>query len=130
LNDAKESGPFDWYMEGAGRRVAYDDLTAIDWIFEYTKERVRLRLLDSRAQGIFGYAQQLFDASQIWLVLIGTGIASGVIAAAIDLASGWLSDLKTGFCQSGVGGGRFYLNKGFCCWGLEGISARSGRKES
>lgn len=120
LNDAKENGPLDWYLEGPGRRVAYDDLTAIDWIFEYTKERLRLRLLNSGAQGIFGYAQQLFDASQIWLILIGTGLASGVIAAGIDLASSWLSDLKTGYCQAGAGGGRFYLNRSFCCWGLEG----------
>ena len=124
LNDMKETGPLDWYLEGPGRRVAYDDLTAIDWIFEYTKERLRLRLLDSGAQGLFGYAQQLFDASQIWLILIGTGLASGVLAAGIDLASSWLSDLKSGYCQDGAGGGRFYLNKGFCCWGLEGNQTR------
>ena len=118
-NDAKDGGALDWYTEGPGRRVGYDDLTAIDWIFEYTKERQRLRYLYSRSVGIFGYAQQLLDASQIWIILIITGIAAGVLAAAIDIASDWLGDLKTGYCKSGAGGGSFYLNRGFCCWGHE-----------
>ena len=120
--DNKDTSALDWYTEGPGRRVGYDDLTAIDWIFEYAKERQRLRYLFSRATGLFGYAQQLLDASQIWIVLIATGVASGVLAAGIDVASDWLADLKTGYCQSGEGGGRFYLNKGFCCWGHEELA--------
>ena len=119
LNDGKDGGQLDWYLEGPGRRVGYDDLTAIDWIFEYTKERQRLRLLYSRATSVFGTAQQMLDASHIWLVLIAAGFASGVLAAFIDVASDWLGDLKTGYCRSGAGGGQFYLNKYFCCWGLE-----------
>lgn len=120
LNDLKDGGPLDWYVEGPGRRVGYDDLTAIDWTFEYTKERQRLRALNSRAKGLVGQFQKLADASQIWLVLIATGLAVGVIAASIDVASDWLGDLKTGYCKNGPGGGKFYLNKGFCCWGHEG----------
>lgn len=118
-NDSKDGSALDWYMEGPGRRVGYDDLTAIDWIFEYTKERQRLRFLSAQASGIFGYAQRMLDANQIWLVLIGTGIAAGVLAAGIDVASDWLGDLKTGYCRSGPDGGQFYLNRGFCCWGHE-----------
>jgi len=102
--------------------VGYDDLTAIDWIFEYTKERQRLWYLYSQATGLFGHAQQMLDASQIWIVLIATGVASGVLAAGIDVASDWLADLKTGYCRSGKGGGRFYLNRGFCCWGHEELA--------
>ena len=120
LHDSKDGDALDWYTEGPRRKVGYDDLTAIDWIFEYTKERQRLRMLYTRATGIFGYAQQLLDASQVWLVLISTGLASGILAAGIDIASDWLGDLKTGYCRNGAGGGRFYLNKGFCCWGHEG----------
>jgi len=127
LNDNKDGGPLDWYMEGPGRRVGYDDLTAIDWIFEYTKERQRLRMLYSRATGIFGYLQQIIDASQVWIVLIGAGLLSGVLAAVIDVVSDWLGDLKTGYCQTGAHGGQFYLNRGFCCWGHEGKT--SERKE-
>ena len=121
-NDTKDGSALDWYTEGPGRRVGYDDLTAIDWIFEYTKERQRLRYLYSSATGIFGYGQRILDASQIWIVLVATGMASGVLAAGIDVASDWLADIKTGFCRAGEGGGRFYLNKGFCCWGHEELA--------
>ncbi|KAL9603500.1 MAG: hypothetical protein Q9219_001187 [cf. Caloplaca sp. 3 TL-2023] len=125
-NDNKEGGQLDWYLEGPGRRVGYDDLTAIDWIFEYTKERQRLRFLYSQATGLIGYAQQLLDASQIWIILVITGLAAGVLAAGIDIASDWLGDLKTGYCKPGAGGGHFYLNKGFCCWGHEEWSQCQG----
>ena len=117
----KENGPLDWYHEGPGRRVGYDDLTAIDWIFEYTKERQRLRVLRSQASGLLGTLQQLVDASQVWIILIGTGLTAGLLAAGINVASDWLGDLKTGYCQTGVDGGYFWLNRGFCCWGHEGI---------
>ncbi|KAG0647681.1 Chloride transporter -3 [Hyphodiscus hymeniophilus] len=116
---AKDGGPLDWYVEGPGRRVGYEDMTAIDWIFEYTKERQRLRILYSSATGLLGYTQQFLDASQIWVVLILTGIATGIFAAGIDVVSDWLADLKTGYCKAGLDGGHFYLNKAFCCTGYE-----------
>ncbi|KAH8591748.1 chloride channel-like protein 3 [Bisporella sp. PMI_857] len=116
---AKDGGSLDWYIEGPGRRVGYEDMTAIDWIFEYTKERQRLRILYSSASGLVGYVQQLMDASQIWVLLILTGLLVGVFAAGIDIASDWLGDLKTGYCSSGGDGGRFYLNKYFCCLGYD-----------
>lgn len=116
----KDSGFLDWYVEGPGRRVGYDNLTAIDWIFEYTKERQRKRLLYASGQGVVGYLRKLLDASNVWIVLIATGVLVGIIAAGIDVASDWLADLKTGYCKAGPGGGRFYLNRSFCCWGHDG----------
>ncbi|OQE31911.1 hypothetical protein PENSTE_c001G03789 [Penicillium steckii] len=121
-NSTKDGVPSDWYVEGPGRRVGYDDFSAIDWIYEYTKERQRKRLLYSSGQGILGHFRRLLDASNVWLVLVATGIAVGIIAAAIDIATDWLGDLKTGYCKSGQGGGRFYLNRSFCCWGLDDYS--------
>ncbi|KAI8958795.1 chloride channel [Daldinia sp. FL1419] len=118
-NGQKEGSPLDWYVEGPGRRVGYEDLTAIDWIFEYTKERQRLRVLYSSATGIVGYIQQLLDSSQTWIILILTGLTVGGLAAAIDVASDWLGDIKTGYCTSGPEGGAFYLNKQFCCYGYD-----------
>ncbi|KAE8454167.1 hypothetical protein EG329_005092 [Mollisiaceae sp. DMI_Dod_QoI] len=117
-----KDAPSDWYVEGPGRRVGYQDLTAIDWIFEYTKERQRLRILYSSASGLLGYAQQFLDASQVWVVLILTGLAAGLAAAAIDVASDWLGDIKSGYCAAGEDGGHFYLNKYFCCYGFDGFS--------
>lgn len=115
----KDGGPLDWYAEGPGRRVGYEDMTAIDWIFEYTKERQRLRILYSNATGLIGYARQFLDASQVWVILILTGLAAGAFAAAIDIVTDWLADLKTGYCSAGVDGGHFYLNKYFCCYGYD-----------
>lgn len=120
LNTSKSGGFLDWYVEGPGRRVGYDDLTAIDWIFEYTKERQRKRLLYSKAPGLSGYARRLLEASNVWVVLIATGVLVGIIAACIDITSDWLGDLKTGYCKNGPGGGKFYLNRSFCCWGHDG----------
>lgn len=118
--DAGMLGSHDhWAVEGPGRRVGYEDLTAIDWIFEYTKERQRLRVLSSQASGLLGYVPQLLDASQAWAILVVTGMAVGTVAAAIDVTTDWLGDLKTGYCAAGPDGGAFYLNKGFCCFGYD-----------
>ncbi|RPA95953.1 hypothetical protein L873DRAFT_1696197 [Choiromyces venosus 120613-1] len=110
--DSTQSTSDPWSSEGPGRRV-YDDLTAIDWIFEYTKERIRTRAL-FRRRGILGHIAQLWDSSQIWIVLIATGLAAGLLAAGIDIVTNWLGDLKHGYCDS-----HFYLSREFCCLGLE-----------
>ncbi|KAJ6155361.1 hypothetical protein N7470_005927 [Penicillium chermesinum] len=140
VQSSKDGLPMDWYVEGPGRRVGYDDFTAIDWIYEYTKERQRKRLLYSG--GLLGHGRLLLEASNIWFILIATGVAVGIIAASIDIATDWLGDLKMGYCKNGNGGGRFYLNKSFCCWGLDdqtkcqdwtpwgsalGVSSKGGR---
>lgn len=128
-NAAKDGVPLDWYVEGPGRRVGYEDLTAIDWIFEYTKERQRLRVLYASATGLLGYVRQLADASQVWVVLVLTGLAVGTVAAGIDITTDWLGDLKGGFCSAASeDGGAFYLNKGFCCYGYDEWSNCDGWK--
>ncbi|KAA8563737.1 hypothetical protein EYC84_011756 [Monilinia fructicola] len=117
----KDGASLDWYVEGPGRRVGYEDMTAIDWIFEYTKERQRLRMLYSSASGLVGYVQHFLDASQIWVVLVLTGLAAGAFAAGIDIVTDFLADLKTGYCRAGEDGGHFYLNKFFCCFGYDSV---------
>ncbi|KAL6249835.1 chloride channel [Rhinocladiella similis] len=118
----KEQLSSDWYVEGPGQRVGYDDLTAIDWIYEYTKERQRLRRLATLNSGVVGQLRQLFEVSQVWLVLVATGISVACVAAGINIASDWLSDIKSGYCKKGTGGGQFYLNKQFCCWGHDDLT--------
>ena len=115
----KDGAPLDWYVEGPGRRVGYEDLTAIDWIFEYTKERQRLRVLSSGAGGLMGYAQHFLDGSQVWIILLLTGLSVGAIAAGINITTDWLGDLKLGYCSSGPESGQFYLNRAFCCLGYD-----------
>jgi len=123
-----------WHFEGPVRRVGYEDLTAIDWIFEYTKERQRQRSLrasatsaaaDSPILALLGSIRLLLDASQVWIVLVLSGIAVGAVAAAIDVATDWLGDVKYGYC-SGVDGGRFYLSKTACCLGYDEGSLCNG----
>ncbi|OQO13531.1 hypothetical protein B0A48_01760 [Cryoendolithus antarcticus] len=109
--DTKDAAGLDWYVEGPGRRVGYDNLTAIDWIYEYSKERTRVQHLTANAPGLVGQLKVLVDASQIWWVLVATGVAVGGIAAGIDVASDWLGDLKTGVCSNVEHGGKLYLNK-------------------
>ncbi|TQW00355.1 chloride channel protein 3, 4 [Cordyceps javanica] len=123
---AGNAAALDWHVEGPGRRVGYDDLTAIDWIFEYTKERQRLRVLTANTSGLVGYVRKLLDASQVWVVMILTGLAVGAIAALINITTDWLGDLKLGYCASGPEGGHFYLNKSFCCYGYDQGSKCTG----
>ncbi|KAL2124070.1 hypothetical protein VTJ04DRAFT_435 [Mycothermus thermophilus] len=122
----------DWYStESPLRRVGYEDLTAIDWIFEYTKERQRQRALRARCAGLHPFlsaSHRLLDASQVWVVLLLTGIATGLLAAGIDVATDWLGDVKYGFCSS-LDGGRFYLGKTACCLGYDaGSQCRGWRR--
>ncbi|KAI5305563.1 hypothetical protein KEM56_004067, partial [Ascosphaera pollenicola] len=115
----KSDPAFDYHISGPGRRVGYADLSSIDWIFEHTKERQRLKKLYAGYTGPLGRLRPLLDSSHVWFVLICSGIAIGVLAACIDIAGDWLGDLKTGYCKAGPEGGRFYLNKTFCCWGYD-----------
>lgn len=103
-----------WVDEGPGRRV-YDDLTAIDWIYEYTRERLRVRSLHEQ-RGLIASLKQLWDSSEVWVVLIGTGVMVGLLAALMDIVLHWLGDLKEGHCSTS-----FYLSRSFCCWGLSGL---------
>jgi len=125
-SDTKESFfAHEGYQEGRGKRVGYDNLTAIDWIFEYAKEKQRLRHLRDTSHGWIGSVKQLADGAQIWIILVCTGVAVGTVAAAIDVVSDWLGDMKTGICSDVESGGKFYLNKYFCCWGVDGELQRN-----
>ncbi|KAK9236176.1 chloride channel [Lipomyces kononenkoae] len=103
----------DWTVHGSGQRVGYEDLSAIDWIHEYQKERQHEQVYKQR-QGILRKLLSIGDSTQLWLVLIATGMSVGVIAAAIDIVSNWLGDIKLGYCSSS-----FYLSQAFCCWGVD-----------
>ena len=132
LNDAalgpEDTNTKDWASEAphsSRLAVPYDDLTAIDWIHEYARERSRKRLLhtnSAEASSIFDSFRDVVDDSHAWIVLVLTGVAVGAIAAGIDVCVDWLGDLKTGVCSNVQDGGRFWLNRGFCCWGYEGWS--------
>ncbi|GJJ71365.1 chloride channel 3/4/5 [Entomortierella parvispora] len=103
----------DWVVEGTGMRVAYDDFTTIDWIHDFAEERQRTRRLH-RQPGVAGQIAVMYDWIQGWVVVLAVGIAAGIVAGGSDIASQWLGDIKEGYCDTA-----FYLNRNFCCWGLE-----------
>lgn len=119
---SEKEGLVDWNVETQGRRVGYENLSAIDWIYEYTKERQRARRLVATSSGWSGTARQLLHASHVWIVLVVTGLMVGIIAAFINIASDWLADIKTGYCKDTKVGTQFYLSKQFCCWGHDEFS--------
>ncbi|KAI5287603.1 hypothetical protein KEM54_005876 [Ascosphaera aggregata] len=95
----------DYHIAGPGCRVGYSDFSSIDWIFEHAKERGRVASLHESYIGPFGRLRLLLDSTHVWLVLICSGVAVGVLAACIDIAGDWLGDLKTGYCKAGPEGG-------------------------
>ncbi|KAF9309169.1 hypothetical protein BG003_010101, partial [Podila horticola] len=103
----------DWVVEGTGMRVAYDDFTTIDWIHDFAQERQRQRKLHHQP-GLSGQIAVMYDWIQGWVVVLAVGIAAGIVAGGSDIASQWLGDIKEGYCDTA-----FYLNRNFCCWGLE-----------
>ncbi|KAG0375205.1 hypothetical protein BGX24_009410 [Mortierella sp. AD032] len=107
----------DWVVEGTGMRVAYDDFTTIDWIHDFAQERQRTRKLH-RQPGVAGQIAVIYDWVQGWIVVLAVGIAAGIVAGGSDIASQWLGDIKEGYCDTA-----FYLNRNFCCWGLDETDA-------
>ncbi|KAJ3083471.1 hypothetical protein HK102_001054, partial [Quaeritorhiza haematococci] len=62
------SSSSDWPYEGTGRRVAYANFTTIDWIHDFTKERMRIRGLRA-IPGLYGKMLRIYDSSQGWVVV-------------------------------------------------------------
>jgi chloride channel 3/4/5 len=52
-----------------------------------------------------------FGGASAWLCLIVIGVVAGSVASVVDIATGWMKDLREGICQ-----GAFYLNREQCCW--------------
>lgn len=89
--------------------TSYDDLTPIDWDREFAKERKRSDRVRER-----GSWHWLYDKSQVWMVLVLSGIFIGFLASMIDVVSQWLAGLRFGYCKSA-----FYLSRQFCCLGID-----------
>ena len=101
----------------------YEDFTTIDWVQDAAREQLRRRARRRENAGFFaregtlGWRRKiydLYDAGQAWLVMTLVGAAIGLNAAALNIVTEWLSDVKLGYCTTA-----FYLNEGFCCWGAE-----------
>jgi chloride channel 3/4/5 len=101
----------------------YEDFTTIDWVQDDAREQLRRRARRKEnagfweRDGIMGWRRKLwesYDAGQAWLVVTLVGVVIGLNAAALNIITEWLSDVKLGYCTTA-----FYLNEQFCCWGAE-----------
>lgn len=88
--------------------------SSVDWTLEYSKERLRNKLLNSR-RGLRGRINRVWDIAQLWACLILIGGAVALVAAACDILTAWLSDLRYGVCSTA-----WYLSEKACCKGFEG----------
>lgn len=100
----------------------YEDFTTIDWVQDAAQEQLRrkARRKESRffdRDGVLGWRRKIweaYDAAQAWIVITLVGIVIGLNAAALNIITEWLSDIKLGYCTTA-----WYLNEGFCCYGAE-----------
>lgn len=101
----------------------YEDFTTIDWVLDDERQQLRRRARREEHAGIleqeisYGWRRKLweaYDAGQAWLVVTIVGAVIGLNAAALNIITEWLSDVKLGYCRTA-----FYLNEQFCCWGAE-----------
>lgn len=101
----------------------YEDFTTIDWVQDDAREQLRRRARRKENVSFFGpdgnigWRRKLgdsYDAGQAWLVVTMVGVVIGLNAAALNIITEWLSDVKLGYCTTA-----FYLNEQFCCWGAE-----------
>ncbi|KAK4544333.1 hypothetical protein LTR36_004224 [Oleoguttula mirabilis] len=102
----------------------YEDFTTIDWVQDAARENQRRKARRQERAGFFerqgrlGWRRKVweaYDAGQGWIVVTLIGVAIGLNAAFLNIATEWLSDIKLGYCTTA-----FYLNESFCCWGAEG----------
>lgn len=101
----------------------YEDFTTIDWVQDAAREQTRKRTRRKDAavffqkDGAWGWRRKLwesYDAAQAWVVVTIVAVVIGLDAAALNIVTEYLADLKMGYCTSA-----WYLNEGFCCYGAE-----------
>lgn len=91
----------------------YDNFITIDWMEDEIREHER-RIAKTNQNKRTSLIYKVISLSQYWLVLASIGIIIGFIAACLNIITAWLASLRMGYCS-----GHFYLNKSFCCLGIE-----------
>ncbi|KAK9461077.1 chloride channel [Lipomyces oligophaga] len=94
-------GISNWGIDGANT-VAYENLSTIDWVNEYRRERTFRGKIKT----------YIPESAQLWFILIATGLVVGALTSGIDIIVNWLADVKLGYCHS-----QFYLSQEICCLG-------------
>jgi chloride channel 3/4/5 len=101
----------------------YSDFTTIDWVQDASREHRRKfekqKHMHADATSKLGMVQrwlwETYDATQGWIVVSLIGACIGLNAACLNILTEFLGDIKSGYCSRS-----WYLNKEFCCWGIDG----------
>ncbi|XP_019726965.1 H(+)/Cl(-) exchange transporter 5-like isoform X1 [Hippocampus comes] len=89
----------------------YKNFNTIDWVREKSKGRDRLREIHSKSkESLWALLLSISDAFSGWLLMLLVGLMAGAVAAAIDITTHWLTDMKDGVCLVG-----FWFNHEHCC---------------
>ncbi|EIW58503.1 uncharacterized protein TRAVEDRAFT_58724 [Trametes versicolor FP-101664 SS1] len=96
-----------------GKPVAYEEGSTIDWLREEAAERERKRVMGQQ-RGLRGLLSLVQDSVGMWVVIVLTGMGTGVVGAWLDVLVRWLGDLREGRCTYG-----FFYNQVACCSGLD-----------
>ena len=92
----------------------YEDFTTIDWVQDAAREQVRRQARRQAAYGAATYhtgtqlgswrdkITEAYDAGQAWIVVTLIGMAIGLNAAFLNIATEWLSDIKLGAAGNGA----------------------------
>ncbi|KAI0629368.1 chloride channel [Trametes polyzona] len=110
-NDARR--PLNPSPRSPEKQTAYEEGSTIDWLREEAAERERKRVLGSQ-RGLRGLLALVQDSVGMWLVIVFTGMGTGIVGAWLDVLVRWLGDLKEGRCTYG-----FFYNEVACCSGLD-----------
>uniref|UniRef100_T1IQB2 Chloride channel protein n=1 Tax=Strigamia maritima TaxID=126957 RepID=T1IQB2_STRMM len=90
----------------------YDDFHTIDWVKDLSRDRRRHRFLELHRRDTWrkklGF---LWDSGAAWICVSLVGLLCGCVSAFLDIGTGWMVDLKSGFCKDA-----FWFNQEQCCW--------------
>lgn len=71
-----------------GKPVAYEEGSTIDWLREEAAERERKRVIGQQ-RGLRGLLSLVQDSAGIWVVIVLTGMGTGVVGAWLDVLVRW-----------------------------------------
>ncbi|KAJ3126008.1 glycerol ethanol, ferric requiring protein [Nowakowskiella sp. JEL0407] len=92
-------------------KAVYENFTTIDWTNDLMRDHQRKRrILAKKRTGWSAHFLFALENSQSWILLLLVGVGIGFLAAWIDIAAAWLTDVKGGFCST-----EWYLSKAICC---------------
>lgn len=71
-----------------GKPVAYEEGSTIDWLREEAAERERKRVMGQQ-RGLRGLLSLVQDSVGMWVVIVLTGMGTGVVGAWLDVLVRW-----------------------------------------